>query len=291
MSIASPSSSSRLSETQRQQFERDGFLFPLPALDEREVAYFLKKYYDHTTRNREALASLPAKDRFQILSETHFVMKWAFEIARHPRVLDAVEGLIGPNILAWSSAWFSKMPGDKAFVSWHQDGTYWNLSVPRVVTAWVALTPATPANGCMRVVPGTHKHSMMPQRETYAADNVLSRGQEIAVAVDEAQAVDLTLGPGEMSLHHIWTVHGSKPNASTIPRIGMAIRYVSTEVRQESPFKPVAVLVRGRDDFGHFDLLPAPTEDHPDPRAQQEIIARIRGGVMLDAKCLSEEAK
>lgn len=291
MTTATASSRSPVSETRQQQFERDGFLFPLSVLDEREVSHFLEKYNDYTSLNRETLASLPAKDRFHILSETHFVMKWAFEIARHPKVLDAVESLIGPNILAWSSAWFSKMPGDKAFVSWHQDGTYWNLSAPKVVTAWVALTPATPANGCMRVVQGTHKHSMMPQRETYAADNVLSRGQEIAVAVDEAQAVDLTLQPGEMSLHHIWTVHGSKPNASTIPRIGMAIRYVSTEVRQDSPFKPVAVLVRGRDDFGHFDLLPVPTEDHPDPRAQQEIIARIRAGVLLDAKRLPEEAK
>jgi non-heme Fe2+,alpha-ketoglutarate-dependent halogenase len=125
---------------------------------------------------------------------------------------------------------------------------------------------------------------MLPQRETYAPDNVLSRGQEIAVEVDEAQAIDLVLRPGEMSLHHIWIVHGSRPNISSTPRIGLATRYVSTEVKQDSPFKPVALLVRGRDDHGHFELLDPPAEDDPRPEAQQEIIARIRAGVLQGAK-------
>ena len=277
-------SSTHLTERQREQFERDGFLFPLRVLDDAEVAHFRAKYDQYTARHREKLAELAPKDRFAVFAETHFVMKWAYDIARHPRVLDAVEGVIGPDILAWSTAWFSKMPGDKAFVSWHQDGTYWNLSAPKVVTAWVALTPATRENGCMRVVAGTHKQPMMPQRETYAADNVLSRGQEIAVQVDEDHATDLVLRPGEMSLHHLWTVHGSKPNTSDIPRIGMAIRYVSTELKQDSPFKPLALLVRGQDRFGNFELLDAPTRDEPDPGAQQAIIERIRSGVLQGAK-------
>ena len=280
--------SSRLSDSQRRQFERDGFLFPIRALDDAQVADYLARYRDYTEHHRDRLASLAPKDRFQILAETHFVMKWAYDITAHPRVLDAVESLIGPDILAWSSAWFSKMPHDKAFVSWHQDGTYWNLSSPSVVTAWVALTPATSANGCMRVIPGTHKQPMMPQRETYAADNVLSRGQEIAVEVNEADAVDLVLQPGEMSLHHIWIVHGSKANTSDIPRIGLATRYVSPAVKQESPFKPLAVLVRGRDDSGNFELAPPPTTDQPRPDAHEKIITRIRAGVLQGAKAATK---
>jgi ectoine hydroxylase-related dioxygenase (phytanoyl-CoA dioxygenase family) len=277
--------SASLSASHRQQFDRDGFLFPIRVLDDGEVARYLAKYNDYTAHNSEKLAGLAPKDRFHVLAETHFVLKWACDIASHPRVLDAVESLIGPNILALSSAWFSKMPRDKAFVSWHQDGTYWNLSAPTVVTAWVALTPATAANGCMRVVAGTHKQPMMPQRETYAADNVLSRGQEIAVEVNEADAIDLVLEPGEMSLHHIWIVHGSRANASEIPRIGLAIRYVSPEVKQDSPFKPLALLVRGRDDHGHFELLDPPTTDTPrEPDAQEQIITRIRAGILRGAK-------
>jgi len=126
---------------------------------------------------------------------------------------------------------------------------------------------------------------MMPQRETYAADNVLSRGQEIAVDVDESDATDLVLEPGEMSLHHIWIVHGSKANTSNIPRIGLAVRYVSPEVRQDSPFKPLALLVRGRDEHGNFELLEAPTADTPgEPDAQERIITRIRAGVLQGAQ-------
>jgi len=271
-----------VSVNQHEQFNRDGFLFPIRVLDNDQVSRYLANYNDYTARHREKLAALAPKDRFHVLAETHFVMKWAYDIARHPRVLDAVESLIGPNILAWSSAWFSKMPGDRAFVSWHQDGTYWNLSEPTVVTAWIALTSATRANGCMRVVAGTHQHPMMPQCETYAADNVLSRGQEIAVEVNEADAVDLVLEPGEMSLHHIWTVHGSQPNTSQVPRIGLAIRYVAPQVRQASPFKPLALLVRGRDEHGNFELLAPPTSDTPPPAAQEQIIARIRAGVLQD---------
>ena len=270
--------------SQRQQFERDGFLCPIRVFDADDAARHLEKYNAYTQRHRAQLAALAPKDRFQVLAETHFVMKWAFEISAHPRILDAVEELLGPNILAWSTAWFSKMPGDRAFVSWHQDGTYWNLSEPKVVTAWVALTPATRANGCMRVVPGTHTQPMMPQRETYAADNVLSRGQEVAVNVDEAQAVDLELQPGEMSLHHLWIVHGSSANVSGSPRIGMAIRYISPEVHQESPFKPLALLGRGRDDHRHFELLSPPDEDIAAADAQRAIISRIRAGVLQGAE-------
>ena len=121
----------------------------------------------------------------------------------------------------WSSQWFPKFPGDKAFVSWHQDATYWGLHPLNVTTAWIALSESTPQNGCMRVVPGTHKTPQLPQRETYGPDNMLSRGQEIAVDVDEAQAVDLALRPGEFSLHHVAIVHGSGPTFPTFQESGL----------------------------------------------------------------------
>ena len=96
-------------------------------------------------------------------------------------------------------------------MSWHQDGTYWGLSSPDVITAWIALTPSTPQSGCMKVVPGTHR-SQVPHQDTFAADNLLSRGQEIAVQVNPADAVEIVLAPGEMSLHHVLIFHGSEPN-------------------------------------------------------------------------------
>jgi chlorinating enzyme len=268
----------------RERFERDGYACPIAVLSEDEVGRFRAQYEAYVDRNRARLAALPANQKYLVLSETHFALRWAYEIAAHPRILDAVEAVIGPHILAWGTNWFSKMPGDKAFVSWHQDGTYWNLSPVKVVTAWLALTPSSEMNGGLRVVPGSHVQPMLPQRETYAPDNALSRGQEIAVDVDEAQAVCLSLQPGEMSLHHIWIVHGSNANTSAVPRIGLAIRYVSPEVKQDSPGKPHALLVRGRDDYGNFELLDPPTQDDPDPAAHEAIVRRIRASIMRGAK-------
>lgn len=280
------SQADHLSVAQVRQFQRDGYLFPLPVLEEAQVNEFMRRYLEYVSANKARLDALAPKDKYQVLSETHFILPWVHQIITHPRLLDRIESLLGPNLLAWNTTWFTKMPGEKTYVSWHQDGTYWNLRPAEVVTAWVALSPATSANGCMRVIPGTHTKPAMAHRETYDPDNALSRGQDIAVKVDEAQAVDLQLQPGEASLHHIWIVHGSNANLSTTPRIGIAIRYTRPEVVQESPVKPLAMLVRGRDDHHNFELL-SPPERENDPaslQAHAAIVNRIRSSILKDAK-------
>jgi chlorinating enzyme len=191
----------------------------------------------------------------------HLCLEWVYRIVSDSSILDAVESILGPNLLVWGAQWFPKLPHEKAYVSWHQDGTYWGLHPPSVTTAWIAISESTRENGCMRVVPGTHEHPMLPQRETYATNNMLSRGQEIAVEVDEKQAVDLVLNPGEMSLHHIAIVHGSGPNTSNNTRIGLAVRYIAPEVMQSGRERDIAVLVRGKDDYGHFELASPPARD------------------------------
>jgi ectoine hydroxylase-related dioxygenase (phytanoyl-CoA dioxygenase family) len=204
---------------------------------------------------------LPAR----INRKPHLLLTWLNELIRDPRILDRVEDILGPNILCWGSGFFTKNAHDPARVTWHQDATYWGLSEPDIVTAWVAFTPSTPENGCMRVVPGTHTLQQLPHRETFAADNLLSRGQEIAVDVDPSKAVDIVLAPGQMSLHHVLLVHGSEPNSSDHRRIGFAIRYVPTYVRQLTGVRDSATLVRGTDEYDNFVLEPAPVSDfHPD---------------------------
>ena len=277
---------SGLTEEQRRQFERDGYLCPLRVLDDDEVRHYLSCYAEYTARNKERLDALTPNLKYQVLAETHFVLPWVYDIVSHPRILDVMQSLLGPNLLAWNTNWFSKMPGEPTYVGWHQDGTYWNLEPPTVITAWVALSPSLASNGCMRVVPGTQTQPMMPQRETYIPENALSRGQEMAVAVKEEDAVDLSLQPGEMSLHHIWIVHGSNANTShDTPRIGIAIRYTRPEVVQQSPLKPVAMLVRGRDEYGHFEILPPPQDgDHAQQtHHHKEIVDRLRAGIMTTA--------
>jgi ectoine hydroxylase-related dioxygenase (phytanoyl-CoA dioxygenase family) len=273
---------SGLTEAQMLHYEEAGYYFPLRVFSEPEVQEFQASYLNYVTQCGARLQSLPANEHYMLLSETHTFLNWAYRIASHPNVLDAIECLLGPDLLVWSSRWFSKMPGDKTYVSWHQDATYWGLHPLQVVTAWIAISDSNADNGGMRVIPGTHKYPLLPQIETYAADNALSRGQEIAAEVDEAQAVDIVLRPGDMSLHHVGIVHGSKANTSNKPRIGLAVRYVAPEVIQQGSERPLAILVRGRDDYGNFELIHPPTDGATEAGSamQTEVIRRMMKNIL-----------
>jgi hypothetical protein len=253
--------SAGLGTEQQLKYRQRGYCFPIRVFDEGEAAELLRYLLDYMERNRERWEPVLPRDRRALLQETHLFLRWVYRMVSHPKVLDAVETVLGPNLLVWSSGWFPKMPRDNTYVSWHQDATYWGLRPPSVTTAWIALFESTPENGCMRVVPDTHKNPLLPQRETYAHDNMLSRGQEIAVEVNEAEAVDIILRPGEMSLHHIGLVHGSRMNTSEKPRIGLAVRYITPDVIQGGSERDLVLLVRGKDEFGHFDLAEPPQVD------------------------------
>lgn len=187
----------------------------------------------------------------------HYLYPWLFELATSDAVLDAVEKILGPNILIWSSQFFMKDPGDGGYVSWHQDSTYWGLEPNTVTTAWIALTPSTVESGCMKVAPGTHLQQQLPHVDTFDEGNMLSRGQEVQVDASNLTTADVILKPGEMSLHHVQLVHGSDPNVSSWPRLGFVVRYIPTSVRQVGG-RTRAVLARGEDTFNHFELTPAP---------------------------------
>jgi Phytanoyl-CoA dioxygenase (PhyH) len=246
-----------LTQHQLEEYREQGFLFPLPVLSEAETRTLRAKLEELELRQGGRLT--PRVNR-----KPHLLLTWLNELIRDARILDPVEDILGPNILCWGSGFFIKNAHDPARVTWHQDSTYWGLSKPDIVTAWVALTPSIVENGCMRVVPGTHTLPQLPHRDTFAADNLLSRGQEIAVDVEESKAVDVVLTPGQMSLHHVLLVHGSEPNRSDHRRIGFAIRYLPTYVEQLNGVRDSATLVRGRDDYRHFLHEPAPFSDfHP----------------------------
>jgi len=258
-----------LSNDDVSRYGAEGYLSPLPLLDAGEVARYRAAYEAYEDLLAGEIGSKPPA-QVRLFSETHAFLPWARELTTRPDVLDAVESLLGPDVLVWHTRWFTKRPGDGTFITWHQDGTYWALDPPKVVTAWIALSRSDDDSGCMRVVPGTHRAGQLPHRDTYEKRNALSRGQEIAVEVDEDEAVSLALEPGQFSLHHIGVVHGSGENRSTDARIGFAIRFVAPEVRQdvESAF---ATLVRGEDRYGHFELL-----DPPPPGEPAELLERGR---------------
>jgi non-haem Fe2+, alpha-ketoglutarate-dependent halogenase len=242
-----------LTEAQIAQYEAEGYLAPIRVMKEREALALRQKL--------EAVeAEMGGPLRGDLRHKTHLLFPFLAELVRHRSILDAIEDVLGPDILCWSSNFFIKEAADPAFVSWHQDSTYWGLSAPDVATAWVALTPSTAENGAMAMVPGSHRFDQMPHRDTFHRHNLLTRGQEIAVEVDEAKAVVLNLLPGEMSLHHVRTVHGSAPNPTLDRRIGFAIRYIPTRLRQLEG-EDSATLVRGGDRFHHFAHEPRPKID------------------------------
>jgi ectoine hydroxylase-related dioxygenase (phytanoyl-CoA dioxygenase family) len=214
--------------------------------------------YRRALEAHEARAGQALQGNFR--HKTHLLFTWADELVHHPRILDAVEDAIGPDILCWTTNFFIKEANSAGFVSWHQDSTYWGLDPDEVITAWVAFTEVTPENGYMQVIPGSHRIDQLPHVDTFHKDNLLSRGQEIAVEVDKSKAVGIALHAGEMSLHHIKLVHGSDANRSNDRRIGLAIRYIPTYVRQ-TKVRDSAMLVRGTDKFHHFDAEPRPKAD------------------------------
>jgi non-haem Fe2+, alpha-ketoglutarate-dependent halogenase len=251
----------RLSSDQRQHYRERGYHFPLRVFDELQARSNRELFLEYLRANEAKLKDLLPRQKVGYFAETHLFLNWVYRIVSHPGVLDAVESVLGPNIMVWNSHWFPKFPGDRAYVSWHQDATYWGLTPPNVTTAWIALSESMPENGCLRVLPRSHRTPLLPQRETYAADNMLSRGQEIAVEVDEAQTVQMCLQPGEFSLHHIGIVHGSGANDSTVPRIGLAVRYISPDVVQSGCEREIVLLVRGTDEFGNFEVVDPPREN------------------------------
>jgi non-heme Fe2+,alpha-ketoglutarate-dependent halogenase len=242
-----------LSEADIRHYHERGYLFPVRVFPAGVAA-------DHR-RRLEAAEAESAETKLLLRNKPHLLLTFLDELVRHPAVLDSVEGVIGPNILCWASSFFTKEPQTTDYISWHQDLTYWGLEPADIVTAWIALSPSTPESGCMRVVPGTHTQEVVAHKDTFGEHNMLSRGQEIAVEVDEDDAVDVVLQPGEMSLHHVKLFHGSNPNRSADRRIGFAVRYVPTYVRQTVGMKDSALLVRGTDSYGNFELETPPSAD------------------------------
>jgi hypothetical protein len=253
-----------LTEAAVRQYRDLGYYAPVPVLSRAEA--------DGLRRTLEAFETSGRGMQGAVRHKPHLLFTWLNDLIRHPRILDAVEDIIGPDILCWGTSFFIKEPRNPGYVSWHQDSTYWGLEPPDIITAWVAFTDSNRANGAMRVIPETHKLDQVPHHDTFAAENLLSRGQEILVDVDERKAVMLELAAGEMSLHHVRLIHGSDPNPSDERRIGFAIRYIPTYVRQVAGSHDTATLVRGEDRFHNFepeqrpdaDLSPAAIAHHAD---------------------------
>jgi ectoine hydroxylase-related dioxygenase (phytanoyl-CoA dioxygenase family) len=194
------------------------------------------------------------------LDGTHLFFPWAYRLATHEAVVDAVESILGPDLLIDGTLILCKYPNDPSYVAWHQDSVYsdWHLSPS--ISAWIALSWSTAQSGCMRVLMGSHERGRLAHEEVQDHQNLLRRGERIAVEIDESEAIDLELRPGEMSLHHCNIVHGSNPNRTSDTRIGFVVRFVTSQVQRKA--RPL-VRIRGPLDNSHLNLVWAPKESDP----------------------------
>ena len=234
----------------KEEYEKDGFYSPVSVIDT-SLALDYRNILEKTESKVELL-----NYRYKI----HTALDFAYQLAINEKLLDKIESLIGPNILLYNTSFVIKEPHSKTHISWHQDLSYWGFNDDKQVAAWVALSDATEENGCMHMIPRSHKNGKIPHSTTIDKHNLLHHGQTIE-NVSESDAVSIPLLAGEASLHHGWTMHTSYPNRSNDRRIGLTINYISTDMYQTQTKNDSAMLIRGIDNYNHFDVDQAPSQE------------------------------
>lgn len=271
----------KLSKASQDKYWNDGYLFPLPAVTAREA--FAAREELEMLENEWLDKGLPLPLNTYKRVNAHVVMPMVARIGMDEKVLDVIEGILGPDIMIFSGEFFIKEANTKQVVTMHQDLTYWGLgAIDGLVTAWIPLSPATPQSGCMDFVKGSHKNPILPHEDSFDENNLLSRGQEVKVDVDEKDKVSIEIHPGQMSLHHGLTIHGSGPNRSDDRRIACVIRYIRPDMQQKVGNKDYAMLARGEDRFGNFiHVEPPKTNFDKAALAQYEEIRKAQSEVMM----------
>ena len=243
----------KLTDLQVSQFQETGFLSAFPVLSADQARHLRANLETFEAENDGVLTG-------SLRFKNHLLFKWLSDLIRSPKILDAVEDIIGHNIMVWATDWWIKEANSPQFVSWHQDSQYWGLDTAKLVTVWVALSPSTIESGCMRILPGSHVGPDLAHEETYHDDNMLTRGQSIS-GIDEDKAVNLEVQTGQAVLFAFRIAHASYPNQTDDRRIGLAIRYIPTDTQQQYSDQDSAALVRGVDNHQHFELEPEPRYD------------------------------
>jgi hypothetical protein len=256
-----------------ENYRRDGFLSPVRVLSSAEA--------EGCRGELEAMEAAMG-GALRGLSRTKFYLRhpWAYRLATHPQILDAVEDLIGPDILLYQNTIWAKNAGEDSHVSWHQDNTYFGHAPCEVLSVWVALSPSRPDSGSMRFLSGSHRLGQLPVRHEIADGNMLSSGQVTDVDVSRFESVATSLEPGEASIHHAFLIHGSPPNTTKERRLGITFVYHPPSLRQIGLTRTSALLVRGENRHGNFESEQPPlSPDDPETIARHE-----RGASLYRAK-------
>ena len=243
-----------LTQAQIEQYRYDGYLFPLPALDADELA----RCTEGLARYESWLGTPVNRGDWRWRSAAYVFLPWLDDLVRHPRILDAVESLIGPDILVFTATFFIKEAHSPTFAAWHQDATYFGIQPYDHVTAWVALSDATAEAGCMEVVSSRGAPKQLHHGALGLENSINGGGQAIVEEFEQSGGTMMAVPAGGFSLHHTLCRHRSAPNRADHRRVGIGISYIPAHCRLSGSVRMCAPLVRGRDTGGHFDLLPPP---------------------------------
>ena len=236
-----------LSVKELKDYKDNGFVAPIDVLSLEEAQEIKKEIENIEKKWPDELVGLGRNN-------VHYISPIFDQVCHNSKILDAVESLIGENILICSTTLFIKNPNEKGFVSFHQDAKYIGLEPYNWVTAWVAVTDSNEHNGCMKMWSGSHKNDLKEHDQKFNEGNLLTRGQTVK-NVPKNEIKNLILKAGQMSLHHPKTVHGSEINHSDDRRIGFVIQsYIGTNVKQVLGKNSVQ-LARGIDKFNFHEKI------------------------------------
>ena len=244
----------KLTETQIKTYRKNGYCFPIEGIGKNKAKKARAQLEAYESNLGSRLTSAGREERYKL----HVRLTWACDMVRNPDILDAVEDIVGPNILVWTSTFFIKEPHTSAITMWHQDATYFGLRPHDHVTAWVALSNATENSGCMEFVSEDGKPRLFKHRINAHPSSINGGGQTISEQFKKDRSVRAKLALGQFSLHHTLCIHSSPPNNSDDRRIGYGISYIPTSVRHIGTIPQRAMLVRGEDRFGNFVHEPYP---------------------------------
>lgn len=241
-----------LTSNQVEQYNEKGYVFPVDIFSQSEIES-IRSYFDELLPK-----ALEAGWNSYELTNWHKHCRGVWDIVTDSRIIDVMEDMLGETVILRHSHFFAKLPGDGMRVSWHQDASYWPLTPSKVVSAWLAIDDVDLGNGAMQVIPGSHLRAQVEFRDSTADEhNVLNQTVENPEEHGDPP-VALELKAGQISLHSDWVLHGSEPNESNRRRCGLAMRYLSKDVRAYNGWNDNSIICRGEEPTGHWANHPRP---------------------------------
>jgi len=271
----------------KDRFERLGYVAPIRIISKEDAAACRAELETFERAHPDKVGLIDMK--------ANLLFRWIDRLTRNETLMRAVEPLIGPNVLCENVGFRNKAPDNKTYVSWHQDTVYLKFE-PRIITCWLALTPATVENGCLKIIPGSHKWGDMPHKEKVDPYSMLTRGHYVSTEFDTSNATYVTLEAGEGLLIDTAVLHASEPNLTKDRRMGMLIDMVPASGKKLNG-RESAMLVHGHDRWGHFDHEVPPEEDFGEAererhrKAVEAVIATFYAGSERKPEALSGKSR